>query len=195
MNPIKMGTLIRDLRKGKKLTQRQLADLIKVSDKTISKWETGAGSPDIAIITHLSEILEVDLSKLLLGEIQENLPVIGNLNRGHFHVCMTCSNMTYSTGHAEIFCCGRKLSALIPKPADEQHRLRISRSEEGTFITSDHPMLKHNYVSFVAIVKTDRLQIIKLYPEWQMEIHLFEKLKAPIYFYSTTGGLYIQKEL
>lgn len=195
MNSIKMGSFIRDLRKSKQLTQKQLADLIRVSDKTISKWETGAGSPDIAILAHLSEILEVDLSKLLMGELHENTPVMGHLQRGHFHVCSTCGNMTYSTGNAEIFCCGRKLSALAPKPTDVQHRLEITLSDEGTYITSQHPMLKSDYISFVAIVKPDRLQLIKLYPEWQLEIHLYEKIKAPLYFYSTTGGLYIQKEL
>lgn len=195
MNQIKIGTLIRNLRKGKKLTQKQLADLITVSDKTISKWETGAGLPDIAIIAPLSEILEVDLSKLLMGEISENIPVIGHLQRGHFHVCSTCGNMTYSTGNAEIFCCGRKLSALAPQPTDDQHRLEITISDEGTYITSPHPMLKSDYISFVAIVKPDQLHLIKLYPEWQLEVHLYEKIKAPIYFYSTTGGLYVQKEL
>ena len=50
------GITIRTLREKKRMTQKQLADCLKVSDKTVSKWETGRGLPDIGIITELADV-------------------------------------------------------------------------------------------------------------------------------------------
>ena len=52
----------------KELTQKQLADLVGVSDKTISKWETGRGIPDTAIMYNLCEVLGISINELLSGE-------------------------------------------------------------------------------------------------------------------------------
>ena len=53
----KIGSLIYELRKDKNMTQKQIADLMNISDKTISKWERGLGCPDISLLPELSQIL------------------------------------------------------------------------------------------------------------------------------------------
>ena len=68
MEQQKIGKFIHDLRKEKELTQKQLADLVGVSDKTISKWETGRGIPDTAIMSELCEVLGISVNELLSGE-------------------------------------------------------------------------------------------------------------------------------
>ena len=68
MEQQRIGKFIHDLRKEKGLTQKQLADLIRVSDKTISKWETGRGIPDTAIMNELCEVLGISINELLSGE-------------------------------------------------------------------------------------------------------------------------------
>lgn len=68
MEQQKIGKFIHDLRKEKELTQKQLADLVGVSDKTISKWETGRGIPDTAIMNNLCNVLEISINELLSGE-------------------------------------------------------------------------------------------------------------------------------
>lgn len=61
----KIGGLILKLRKENNLTQKQLADILYLSDKTISKWERGLGCPDVSLLHHISEIFGVNIEKLL----------------------------------------------------------------------------------------------------------------------------------
>lgn len=64
----KVGKFIRDKRKDKNLTQLELAEKIFVSEKTISKWETGKGFPDTSLMIPLCEVLEISANELLSGE-------------------------------------------------------------------------------------------------------------------------------
>lgn len=68
MDNVRTGKLIAQLRKEKGYTQQQLADLLHLSNKTISKWESGAGSPDISILTELADVLDVTADELLRGQ-------------------------------------------------------------------------------------------------------------------------------
>ena len=63
-----IGKFIQEIRKEKGLTQKELAELIGVSDKTISKWENGNSSPDTSMLMSLSEALEVTVNELLSAE-------------------------------------------------------------------------------------------------------------------------------
>lgn len=67
MDTEKTGKLISKLRKEKNLTQKQLADILGVSPKTISKWECGSGLPDISIIKKISKEFNITLEELLEG--------------------------------------------------------------------------------------------------------------------------------
>ena len=68
MNAEKTGRFIKDLRNEKKYTQQELAQLLNVSDKAVSKWETGRGFPDIGCLEDIAGVLEVSVSELLKGE-------------------------------------------------------------------------------------------------------------------------------
>lgn len=68
MDTIKIGKFIRECRKNKNLTQKQLADKLFVEPKTISKWETGNGLPDVSIMKDLCNELDISLSELFIGE-------------------------------------------------------------------------------------------------------------------------------
>ncbi|NMA12877.1 MAG: helix-turn-helix transcriptional regulator [Chloroflexi bacterium] len=68
MDQIKTGKFISVLRKEKELTQMQLAHILGVSDKTISKWERGAGLPEVSLMLPLCEVLEINVNELLTGE-------------------------------------------------------------------------------------------------------------------------------
>lgn len=68
MDQIKIGKFISDMRKKRGLTQKQLAEQLNVTDKTISKWETGYRLPDASILMELSSALKVDINELLAGE-------------------------------------------------------------------------------------------------------------------------------
>ena len=68
INQIKIGQFIAESRKNRNLTQKQLAEEIGVTDKTISKWETGNRLPDAALLIDLCSVLQVDVNELLRGE-------------------------------------------------------------------------------------------------------------------------------
>lgn len=72
MNQEKIGKLIKKVRKDKGLTQQDLADLLNLSPKTISKWECGKGCPDISILNELCNILGISVTELLNGELGLN---------------------------------------------------------------------------------------------------------------------------
>jgi transcriptional regulator with XRE-family HTH domain len=68
MNQIKIGKFIAEERKSKGYTQRKLADIIGISDKTISKWERGSGFPEVSLILPLCEALDISVNELMTGE-------------------------------------------------------------------------------------------------------------------------------
>ena len=68
MDQIKIGKFIAEERKAKKYTQRELADRLGISDKTISKWERGNGFPEVSLLLPLCNELEVTVNELLSGE-------------------------------------------------------------------------------------------------------------------------------
>lgn len=68
MDQIKIGKFIAEERKAKKYTQRQLADKLSISDKTISKWERGNGFPEVSLLLPLCNELEITVNELLSGE-------------------------------------------------------------------------------------------------------------------------------
>ena len=81
MDCSKVGKLIFGLRKEKGMTQKQLADAMNISDKTISKWERGLGCPDVSLLRELSEVLNVDIEKILLGDLEPNNADGGNMKK------------------------------------------------------------------------------------------------------------------
>ena len=80
------GSTMKQLREKRKLTQKELADSIAVSDKTISKWETGKGLPDVAILEDLAQALGISVSELLTGDLKENENPAGNMKKRKYYV-------------------------------------------------------------------------------------------------------------
>lgn len=190
MDCSKAGKLILKLRKEKNMTQRQIADALNISDKTISKWERGLGYPDVSLLSELSNILDVDIEKLLQGELMPNRMDNGNIRRVKFYVCPDCSNIMYSTGNPDISCCGRKVSPLKVVDTDDEHKVKISLIENDYFITIDHDMKKGHYISFLIYVNYDRVQLIKLYPEQSPELRIPRRQSGTFYMYCSKHGLY-----
>lgn len=180
---------VRSLREKKNYTQKQLGDMIGVSDKTVSKWETGKGLPDITLLEPLSSALGVSVSELLRGEPAENRNRGGNLQRGRFFVCPLCGNVIYAVGNADISCCGIHLPPLEAENADDAHLAKLERIENEYYISFDHPMTKEHHISFVAQVSGDQLHIVKWYPEQDPACRLPLNRRGKIYLYCNHHGL------
>ena len=159
------GAAIRRLREARGLTQAELAGKIDVSSKTISKWETAKGLPDISLLAPLSAALGVSVMELMSGDAVTNRNRSANMRRSRLYVCPVCGNVIHAMGEAVVSCCGVTLPALDAEEADEAHELRIEAVEDEAYVTLDHPMTKTHYISFLAYATSDRLQLVKLYPE------------------------------
>lgn len=190
MDLAKTGNLIATLRREKGFTQKDVAERLGISPKTVSKWETGHGFPDVSLIAELSKIFQVDISKLLEGEMPQIRKETGNVKRTKFYVCEKCGNLLTSIADCEITCCGRKLSPLVANEIDEEHELNIETIEDDYYITFPHPMRKEHYISFFSYVRFDRVLTIKMYPEQGGEIRFPKMRGGKMYFYCSTDGLF-----
>ncbi|MBE6862430.1 MAG: helix-turn-helix domain-containing protein [Ruminococcus sp.] len=170
MNSYVTGNTIKILREQKNLTQRQLAEMISVSDKTISKWETGRGLPDITLIEPLSSALGVSVTELLSGECVSNRNRCANMLRSCFYVCPACGNVIHSTGEGNFTCCGISLPLLSAEEQDSEHIINAEITDGDYYITLNHPMTKTHYISFIAYVTINGIQLVKLYPEQNPEV-------------------------
>lgn len=195
MDCAKVGKLILQLRKEKGLTQKNVADALNISNKTISKWECGMGCPDASLWSELSSILGADIQKMLEGELNPNSPDHGNIRKVKFYVCPLCGNILVSTSPASIFCCGRKLTALIPKEVKE-HSMDVQVMDIDYYISFDHEMRKSHYISFVAYVADDKVLLNKLYPEQTSAVRFpIMRGNGKLYAYCNHHGLWEQSIL
>lgn len=186
------GSAIRRLREEKHLTQAELARLLTVSSKAISKWETGRGLPDISLLEPLAAALGVSVLELMRGEPVVNRNRSANLLRSRLYVCPVCGNVLHATGQAVVSCCGVSLPAQSiqeSEEADEHHQVTIERVEDEIFVTVHHPMEKEHYISFIACVTGDHLQLVKLYPEGGASCRFPIRGAGVLYFYCNRHGL------
>ena len=187
------GNTIKTLREKKGLTQAQLAQLVGVSDKAVSKWETAKGLPDITLIEPLAKELSVSVMELFSGDKVANKNVCANILRSKFYVCPICNNVVRAMGDAVISCCGICLPALLAEEADSQHQIKIQKVEDEHFITVDHEMTKEHFISFVAFVGFDRILTVRLYPEQAAFVRFPKMYRGKLYFYCNNHGLFEYK--
>ncbi|MGM9926739.1 MAG: helix-turn-helix domain-containing protein [Bacillus sp. (in: firmicutes)] len=192
MDCSKVGNLIFRLRREKGLTQKELADQMNISDRTISKWERGLGCPDISLLPKLSSLLGISIEDILEGELATNDFVGGNMKKSTYFVCPSCGNIALCTGNASVSCCGRKLEAMVPKKATDEEKLKIEQIEDEWFVSSNHPMTKEHYISFIAFATGDQVQVIKQYPEWALQTRISKRKHGMLLWYCTQHGLFYQ---
>ena len=193
MNTYVTSTTIKNLREKRNLTQADLAERLGVSSKTISKWETAKGLPDVSLLQPLAQALGISVIELMNGEPIVNQNVSANMLRSKFYVCPVCGNVVHSTGSSVISCCGITLPPLEADEADTAHEITIERVEDERFITVHHPMTKQHYISFLAYVTSDRIQMVKLYPEGNAETRFQPRGFGMLYWYCNRHGLFKQK--
>ena len=193
MNAYVTSATIKNLREKRNLTQADLAERIGVSSKTISKWETAKGLPDITLLQPLSQALGISVIELMNGQQITNKNISANLLRGKFYVCPLCGNAIHATGSALVSCCGITLPPLEAEDGDDSHAINIEQVEDEHFITIDHAMTKQHYISFVAYVTSDRVQFVKLYPEGNAQTRLQLRGLGMLYWYCNHHGLFKKK--
>lgn len=187
------GATIKTLREKKGLTQAELADILGVSSKAVSKWETAKGLPDISLIEALANTLSVSVMELMTGDTVINKNISSNILRSKFYVCPVCNNIIKTVGDAVISCCGITLPPLVAEEINENHRITIEKIEDEYFISVNHDMTKEHFISFVAYLTSDRMQFVKFYPEGNAETRLSICGSGILYIYCNKHGLMRKK--
>ena len=190
MNQYVTGAVIKELREKKHLTQAELAAQLCVSDKTVSKWETAKGYPDISLLEPLAAVLGVSVAELISGTAVQNANVSANMLRSHFYVCPVCGNVIHSMGEAVIHCHGILLAPCQEEEADEEHNVFIEKVEDEYFVHMEHEMTKQHYISFIAALSPDKVQMVKLYPEGNAEARIQIRGVRKLLYYCNRDGLF-----
>ncbi len=193
MNQYVTGAVIKELREKHKMTQLELADKLNVSDKTISKWETGKGYPDITLLEPIATVFGISVTELISGKAITNVNVSANMLRSKFYVCPVCGNILHSMGEAVIQCHGVQLLPCQAEEADEMHQISIERDADEFYVHIDHEMTKKHYITFIAALSGDRLQLTKLYPEGSAEARFKVNGVRKILYYCNRDGLFQMK--
>ena len=186
----KIGQLIRRLRTEKGLTQTELAELLHVSNKTVSKWECGKGCPELSLFPALSNVLNTDFSALFSGETTEKHRDSGNLRRISFYICPVCGNLIAATSSASVSCCGKLLLPQQLRRAGEE--VKVELHDREYYISTDHEMSREHYITFVALRSSEQLFLRKLYPEWDVQLHMPYMPGAVLIWHCSQHGLFYQ---
>lgn len=182
--------VIKALRERRGLTQKELGEILYVTDKTVSKWETGRGLPDIRVLPALADALHVSVAELMTGSVVTNANTSGNMRKVSFYVCPVCGNVIQSVGQAVVSCCGIALPPMEAEETDEAHKVRVSIIDADYYVQIDHEMSKSHYISFVAYVTSDTVELRKLYPEQEAICSFRRKGMGKLYYYCNRHGLF-----
>ena len=182
--------IIRELREKNNMTQAELAEKLNVSDKTVSKWETEKGYPDISLLEPIAKVFGISITELMTGTAISNMNISANMLRSKFYICPICGNVIHSTGEASISCCGVTLMPEEAEAEDDAHMLVLEPVEDETYITINHPMTKDHYISFMAYLNGYKLEMVKLYPEGACEARFKFRGHGFVYFYCNKHGLF-----
>ena len=184
------GAAIRRLREERKLKQEELADRIYVSSKTVSKWETGQGLPDITLLEPLAKALGISVLELFSGDEIRNQNRSADMLKTQFYVCPVCGNVIRAIGRAVISCCGVTLPVLTAEEPDSDHLIRVQRIEDEYYVTMEHPMSREHHISFLAAVSDNAVQFVKLYPQGGAEACFRIDRGKYLYAYCNHHGLF-----
>ena len=190
MNQYVTGAIIRELREKRQLTQADLAGALMVSDKTVSKWETGRGYPDITLLEPIAEVFGISVMELLSGNAVRNMNISSNMMRSGFYVCPVCGNVIHSMGEAVFTCHGIQLKPCEAEEPDENHQILVEKNDNEYYVRVGHDMTKQHYISFLAALSPDRLQLVKLYPEGNAEARFRMNGVKRIFCYCNRDGLF-----
>ena len=114
------------------------------------------------------------------------------MKQTRFFLCPQCGNLITASGSAALACCGRTLEPLNAQKPDPEHTLTIQQVENEWYLTSLHPMDKAHHLSFAALVTSERVTLIRRWPEWDFQVRLPRGEHGLLYWHCTRHGLFRQ---
>ena len=109
-----------------------------------------------------------------------------------FYVCPACGNLMTASGSPSLSCCGQVLEPLEHQKPDDDHALNIEDTDGEWFISSLHPMEKGHSLMFAALTTSERVTLVRQWPEWDFQVRLPKRGRGFLYWYCTEHGLFRQ---
>ena len=128
------------------------------------------------------------MTELISGNAVYNSNVSANVLKSKFYVCPVCGNIIHSMGEAVIHCHGVLLTAETAERSDESHKITVEKIEDEYFVKIDRAMTKNHYLSFIAALSCDKIELVKLYPEGSNEARFKRSGVEKILFYCNRDG-------
>ena len=125
---------------------------------------------------------------MITGDYRINDNQSANMRKTHFYVCPVCGNIITSVGEGLISCCGISLPVQEAEDCTDEHNIVLDTIEDEYYITLKHDMTKQHYISFIAYVTSDKVSIVKLYPEQDTAVRLKKRGHGIIYAYCNRDG-------
>ena len=138
----------------------------------------------------IAETFSISVAELISGNTVYNSNVSANVLKSRFYICPICGNVIHSMGEAVIYCHGVLMTTAEPEETNENHRILIERTEDEYYVRINHTMTKNHYISFIAAQSSDRIQMVKLYPEGNAETRFKISGVKRILFYCNRDGLF-----
>jgi len=135
-------------------------------------------------------VFGISIAELVSGKAVSNVNVSANMLRSKFYVCPVCGNAIHSMGEAVISCHGISLTPAQAENSDEQHKIFVEGVEDEYYVRIEHDMTKQHFISFIAALSPDRIQMVKLYPEGNAEARFKINSVKQIYYYCNRDGLF-----
>ena len=142
------------------------------------------------MLESIADAFSVSVTELISGNTVYNSNVSANVLKSKFYICPICGNVIHSMGEAVIHCHGVLMTAAEPEETDENHKIFIERTEDEYYVRIEHNMTKNHYISFMAALSSDRIQMVKLYPEGNAETRFKIGGAKRILFYCNRDGLF-----
>lgn len=150
----------------------------------------GKGYPDITLLEPIADAFSISVTELISGNTVYNTNISSNMMKSKFYICPVCGNVIHCMGEAVLHCYGVSLQPALAEETDEDHKIFVERIEDEYYVRIEHEMSKKHYISFIAAASSDRMEIVKLYPEGNAEARLKVNGVKKIFFYCNRRGLF-----
>ena len=184
----KINEIIYRFRKAKGLTQRELAEKLHTTAKTISNWERNKNSVPTEMFSAIEKALDIDKEFLFTNYINPALEE----KAINFFYCYDCKNILWSDSKASHTCCNKKLMPLTASPQDASHFICIESNPQTGFITftTDHPQNTDHRIEFVAYVSEVDVHIYTCAENKPVRISFPHAPGGKLYIFCSKHGLF-----
>ncbi|MEG1684283.1 MAG: hypothetical protein RR295_10645 [Oscillospiraceae bacterium] len=114
------------------------------------------------------------------------------MKNSNYYICPLCGNVIVSLSEVTLSCCGRPIQRSVMEKASAEEEMTVTLVEDEHFITSNHPMTKEDYISFTSFATGEKLEILRHFPEWNLEMRIPKNQHGKLIWYSKSKGLHYQ---